>query len=291
MKLRPIALIAIVYFSLPSIVIAKSKKTKTVFTKVMAKSTIFDTFSYPVRVVPKINASILSESQGVVIKIKSRLGEKVKKGTVLAVIKHQDPVYKYRPVKVKSPINGIISRVHITEGSLVPKGQKLLTVTDPNKMQVLFEVTSMDLNAIDEGLPGTMKLKGNPKEYRVRVRGVSPFVNPATGTAEAEVEFVTEENLPKLLGALGRVSFKSNIHAGYIVKDDALVYQGRETFLRKIVDSKVKRFKVDLGEKRRGEVEILKGITKGDEVIVRSSGFLIDGEKVEVKNTDKKKEN
>lgn len=268
---------------------AKKKKTKSVFVKKVEMSEVFDTYTYPAKVVPKVNALVLSESQGVVKKLHRRIGQRVKAKQRVVTIKHTDPVFKYRPMTLRAPVAGVISRVLVNEGSLVGKGEKLLMITDPDKSKILIEITAKDLGYIKMNMDGHLTIKGIDKKIQVKVLGISPFVDPATGTASAELEVKDKSSVP--LGSLGKVSFKSNIHQGILLPESTLVYQGRKTYLRTInKENIVSKVEITTGPKRRDSVEILKGIKPGDIVVERSSGFLADGIKVEVKNLPKKKE-
>src|SRR5579871_1726634 len=107
-----------------------------VLVKQAKASELFDLLSYPARIVPKINATVFAESDGVVSKIATPLGKTVNRHQTMMIITHTDPVYQFAPVTVVAPVSGVISSVDITEGSQVTKGLKLATVTDPDKIQI-----------------------------------------------------------------------------------------------------------------------------------------------------------
>ncbi|MEZ4752173.1 MAG: biotin/lipoyl-binding protein [Bdellovibrionota bacterium] len=96
-----------------------------VFVTQAEKKEISDLLSYPARITSKINATILSESDGVVSKIQKPLGSLVKRGEELLRVEHTDPIYQYAPVQVTSPVNGVVSAVEVTQGSQVKQGQSL----------------------------------------------------------------------------------------------------------------------------------------------------------------------
>lgn len=270
---------------------AQAEKKKSVFIKEAKQQEIYDSFAYPAKVEPVVNALVLSESQGIVEKISTPLGQEVKARQKMVVVRHTDPVFKYRPVTLKAPVSGVVSKVFVSEGSLVSKGQQVLQVTDPNKVKIKIEVAAKDLQFIKRDLEGTFTAKGLKEPVKLRVSGVSPFVDPATGTATAELVLSDKER--KLTpGILGKVVFKSNIHQGYVFMENAIYYQGKKTFVRlteKVGEVyKVKKMEVILGPKRRGMVEVLGGLKDGMMVIERASGFLPEGEEVTIGNLPKK---
>lgn len=263
---------------------------KSVYVEEVKKKELFDSFNYPAKIVPVVHAGVLSESQGVVGKIHKNLGQKVKKGQILATIRHTDPVYNYKDMMLRSPVTGVVSKIFIHEGSYVGKGKRLFTVTDPKRAKVEIEVPAKDRKHMTVGLKGELKSLATSEIYEVELVGISPYLDPATGTATAELRLLSKEkSVP--LGALGKVSFKSNVRKGFMLPQDTIVYRGRDTFVKVVSkEDKVKRVDVKIGEKRRGDVEILKGIKEGDFIVKRSSGFLKEGAKVEVKNRPENKE-
>jgi len=258
-------------------------KGPTVFVSTAKHESLYDILTYPARVMPLINATILAESDGIVADIPAKLGTPVTRNKKILTLKNTDPVFSYAPISITSPVSGVVSSVEVTQGSRVAKGQKLATITDPSRVNVQIEIAISDRTAIQSNLEGEMKIASFERPVPVKVTGVSPLVDPATGTATAELTVINPEKYPVLApGTVGRVSFRAREHSGIQVPEDAIVYRGRETFLRTIHEGKAKLAKVELGPIRRGSVEVLKGIDPGAQVIVRASSYVADGETVDV---------
>ncbi|MCO4794179.1 MAG: HlyD family efflux transporter periplasmic adaptor subunit [Bacteriovoracaceae bacterium] len=276
-----------------SAIAAGKDKIKSVFVKQASQTEVFDLYTFPARIDPEVNSLILSETQGVVTKLPVVLGQKVKKGQIVAKVKNTDPVFKFKPVVLKSPINGVVSAVYFSQGSQVTRGEKLLLVTDPKQVKILIEIPSKDLGSLKKGMKGDLFLKSSKKPVAIEVVGISPYVHPATGTATAQIKTVKKDHM-LTPGTLGKVSFKSNIHKGIMLPQSVLTYVGKFPHIR-LVEEKdkkhlIKKVKVEIGPKRRGQVEILSGLKKGSFVVERSSGFIKDGDSVVVKNFPKSKE-
>jgi multidrug efflux pump subunit AcrA (membrane-fusion protein) len=260
------------------------KPASVVVSKIVQKE-IFDTLSYPARVNPKINTTLLSESDGVVTSILAPLGKKVSRGQTILTITHTDPVYQYAPVRVVSPVNGVVSGLDVSRGSQVAHGQKVGTVTDPKQLKLLVEVPAQDLPMMQEGMVGEFKIPGNETPLSVKVRGISPAVDPGTGTAACEVEILPAQNLPTVIqGLVGQVSFKTQVRLGILLPDHVVNYKGKDPYVRAVENGKTKRYFVKLGTKQRGEVEILSGLPQESVVIQRTSRFVAEGEDVVVQD-------
>ena len=260
-----------------------------VLTKKLEFAELSDTLAYPARVLSKVNTTILAETDGVIASIPAPLGTAVKRGQKILVIQHTDPVYRYAPFTVISPVQGVVSAIEVTQGSLVTRGQKLGSVTDPAKILVKLEIPAADLAQFRAGVEGEFRTaRENSEALKVIVAGLSPLVDPATGTASADLEILkADKTLLPPPGTLGQVRFRVNVRKGYSIPETALFYKGEATFVRLLVDGAVKLFEVRIGRKERGQVEVTPA--KADQpfpanpvLIERTSRFIADGEKVEI---------
>ncbi|MGE4108811.1 MAG: efflux RND transporter periplasmic adaptor subunit [Bacteriovoracia bacterium] len=268
----------------------------TVFVSVMKEDLLSEQLTYPARVVPRTNASVTSETDGMVMKVLVPLGQRVKRGQALVVVQHTDPAYDYAPVVHKAPVAGILSQVAVTPGNRVNRGDVLVSVMDPQNPRILLEVTAADQRQLAAGARGEFVLTagdstGVPRKVSVRVKGVSPFVDLGTGTATCEVEADPRQAAELLSlvvpGVLGQASFRTQERKGLLVKESTVRYQGKDPYVRVVEGEKVKFVKVELGRKQRGSVEILKGLAPGAQVIERASRFVAEGDTVKVESEAK----
>ncbi|MEK7356314.1 MAG: efflux RND transporter periplasmic adaptor subunit [Bdellovibrionota bacterium] len=263
---------------------AAIEKKPLVFVKKAELSELSELLTYPARVEPRIRATVVAEADGVIAKIIAPLGSVVKAGTRLAVIRNTDPVYRYAPLYVTAPVPGIVSQVDVSEGSRVSRGDKIALVTDPSQARVTVEVTADDIKSVRPGLEAELRLSDGEK-LKLRVRGLSPFVDPSTGTATCELELADAKSgqLPPP-GVVARVVFKANVRNGISLPDSVITYRGKDPYVRIVDAGKAKLVAVVIGRKQAGEVEILKGLKAGDVVVERTSKFVADGEDVEIQD-------
>ncbi len=261
---------------------ASTPQIPSVFVKNVEMTQLFDSLDYPGRVEAKINASILAESDGVIAKILKPLGTPVKKSDKLIIVQNTDPVYQYAPMQIENVVSGVVSQVFVTEGSRVAKGDKLMLVTDPAQLRVIVEVPAADLKSVHQHDHAQLTQGGDT--WDVKVKGISPFVDPSTGTANCELEFVSgqKNKLRPPAGALTKVSFKADQRQGISVVDTAVFYRGKDTFVRVIRDKHAFLQPVKIGKKQFGMVEIVNGLKANDQVVERTSSFISDGEEVKV---------
>ena len=263
----------------------EGQKKASVFIRRIQVESISDILNYPARVRARVNSTILSETDGIISQVFVTLGKKVNIRQTLMVLNHTDPVYQYAPVQIRAPIQGIVSAIDVTQGSHVIQGQKLAAVINPSQLEIQVEIPAQDLALVKKGMTGEFKIPGQESPLAVQVLGVSPFVDPNTGTALAQLEIMNIDHPILSPGLQGQVIFKANQHEGFIIPDSAILYKGKESYIHSVENKKVKRILVTLGAKQRGNVEILKGLTSGVDLVERSSRFVAEGEEVTIENS------
>src|SRR5690606_8102331 len=108
----------------------------------------------------------------------------------------------------RASVAGVVSAVDVTEGSRVTRGQRLAQITDPSDVRVVVEVAVSDVGALKKGMKGELEAAGSEEPFPVEVVGVSPYVDPGTGTATAELRLVREKkSTPLPPGLVGKVRF------------------------------------------------------------------------------------
>jgi HlyD family secretion protein len=252
----------------------------------LEKQNLFDLLIFPARIETNTHGVILSEVAGVIDTLDANFGDKVKKGQLLAKIRNLDPVYRYRPVEVRSTIDGVLSASNVTRGTHVSIGQELFQVVDPTDFKITIEAASQDLSLLSVGDVGKLSLRGFDHKPEVRVIGISPIVNSATGTARVELALKDEDKKQILpIGAIGRVEIQTNSNEGMVVMNDAVFYRGQKSYARITSAEGIVEIKeVALGRKRSDKVEILEGLQEGELLVLRSSGFLREGSEVTITN-------
>ena len=258
-----------------------------VMTRVVQSEKIFDQFHYPARVTSKISTTLLADSEGIVTELSSQLGQRVKKTQTVLKITQNDPVYQYAPLSVSAPVTGAISKIYINVGSHVSKGQKLLTLTDPNQVHLVLEVPEQELSYLELGMTGYFKIPGRSGAVKASITGLSPTIHPSTGTASVELRPIPPYYIPLNPGVIGQVVFELNNHPGVLIPDTAIMFKGDETLVRTIETGKIKLVRVKLGRKQNGFTEVLEGLSPNETLVERSSRFLADGESVQIENKTK----
>lgn len=259
-----------------------SNKVPIVFVKSVKKQVVFDEVSFPAQVVSDVHADVRSESEGLISKMWVSIGQRVRKGQRLMSVAHTDPVYSYRPVHVRAPVSGVVGRVDVSMGSRVKVGQELMLIIEPRRVHLEMEVTASDYAVFKKGMAGQFMPSQGTTPVSVTLRGISPFVDPVTGTATSELRFVDGRTKHLVPGIVGRVTFRTHVREGVLVPIPALVYRGNKVFVTGVEDGKAKRHEVTVGKTHKDLVEIGDGLSDGMQIVVRASRFVADGDPVKI---------
>lgn len=259
---------------------AEKKDLKKVFIQTIAKKVIDKKLSYPVVVTSRTTSAVRSPINGVVTDILVNLGQNIKAGKKLIAVKQYENGYEYRPNHPRAMVTGVVSDVYVTKGQYVNKGDYLIALTDPNNLYAKMEIALKDKALLKVGQMGSVYVEQLKKKFPVKIIGIGSNMNPITGTFSSELEILKGDGL--IPGVLGKASIELEKQEKILIPLTALNYVGGKTKVSTLVQDKIKKVEVKIGSKKGDVVELLDGVKPGEKIVVRSSGFIADGDEVEV---------
>jgi|GEM_PF-356131 len=114
--------------------------------------------------------------------------------TQLAIKQLESRVKKYQAA-MYAAMDGIASKVNVTEGSFTPNGQPVFTVVDPNKLEVMLNINEYNAKIIKPGQSVDITGDSIPEEEKItgKVKTVSPVANTnmnSSGSQETVIQVV-----------------------------------------------------------------------------------------------------
>ena len=183
--------------------------------------------------------------------------------------------------KVYAPISGTVEMVRQKVGEMGMPGAPIAQIVNVGDLKVTAKIGDTYVGSVKKGDAITVKFPDINKELNARISVVDALIDPSSRT------FGIEANIPNLGGSLkpNQVAVinindlsKANsliIKQNLIQKTEAgdLVYVAVVENGKKIARAK----KVKTGISYNGEVEIMEGLTAGDNVITQGYQDLVDG--------------
>jgi len=233
------------------------------------------------------NADITAEAELEAAKYSAQVADSELKVARAGLIGLEDSAKSGPLIQLRAPVAGRVLRVIEKSERVVPAGTPILTLGDAKRLEIVADVLSTDAVKIQPGMPVLLEGWGGDHPIRARVRLVEPggFTKiSALGIEEKRVNVISDfVDPPGPLGDGYRVETRTVIWSGdnvLKIPQSALFRQGQGWSVFAIEDGRAKRREVEVGQRNETEAQILRGLTKGEEVILHPSNELSDGARV-----------
>jgi HlyD family secretion protein len=189
--------------------------------------------------------------------------------------------------RVTSPIAGIVADRPINVGEMANPGSSLITVVDISRVVARVDVPQNAASAVKQGQTAIITQPGNSDQMEGKVTVVSPAANPNTTTVQVWIEIanVGERLKP---GSAVHAAISSEVYKAATVVPVAAILpaeEGGTAVLTVSQDSIAHRRAVKLGVRESSQVQVLSGVTPGEEVVVVGGIGLDDKAKVKIVTT------
>jgi HlyD family secretion protein len=197
-----------------------------------------------------------------------------------------------RAVDVIAPIDGtILKRLRESEG-VVPVGEPLLEIGEPDRIEIVADLLSTDAVRVSPGAEVLIEQWGGGHTLHGRVRRVEPsgFMKvSALGVEEQRVNVIIDFNDPKEAARLGD-GYRVEVRI-VLWKEDSvlkvpvggLFRQGEGWAVFVVEEGRVRRQTVQLGQRNENDGQITSGLEAGATIVLHPPDTLTDGTRVTVK--------
>ena len=178
---------------------------------------------------------------------------------------------------LRSGMNGVVEAVNAKEGQIAAPGAALLRLADPNRLRVRLGVEVEDIERVHQGQRVDISpIFSGASPVRGAVSQVYRKVDPNTRLAEAVVPLQASPGI--LLGAMvrGEILIKSEVSVLAVPRESVLYKNGR-AYVFVADKGKAHRRWVDAGEDNGEFVEVRKGLSAGEMVVISGNYELADG--------------
>lgn len=194
-------------------------------------------------------------------------------------------------VAVRSPVSGTVLRVFQESARGVTTGTPLLEIGDPHDLEVVIEMLSRDGAAMAPGARVEFDQWGGagPLEGRVRLVEPAAFTKiSALGVEEQRVNVVVDLVTPleqrRGLGDNFRVEARAVIWesaAALQVPTSGVFRRGSAWAAFVVREGRAQLVPVDVGRSSGAEMQVLRGLSEGDEVILYPGDRITAGQRVQ----------
>lgn len=195
-------------------------------------------------------------------------------------------------VPVRSPTAGRVLRIPDQSERVIPAGSPILELGDASAMEVVVDVLSTDAVRIRPGDEVEIVEWGGDHPIRGRVRSIEPSAFTrvsALGVDEQRVNVLIDlPERPQALGDGFRVEARMTVWQApkVLVAPASSVFQRGEGWRVFVIDDGRARLRsVEIGHRTGASVEIVRGLTPGEQVVLFPSDKIDDGVRVRPRET------
>ena len=183
--------------------------------------------------------------------------------------------------EIRSPIDGWVTDRPLYAGEMAAAGTPLITVMDVSRVIARAHIPQVDAALLKVGDKATMTVPGEEQAVEGKVSVVSPALDPNSTTVEIWVEAANpEQKLRPGTSVQVTVLAQSIADALVIPAAGLLTGQDGATSVMTVTGGRAHKKDVKAGVRQGDQVQIVEGLTEGDEVIAQGAYGLPDNTKV-----------
>lgn len=186
-------------------------------------------------------------------------------------------------LEIKAPFSGIVGLRMVSIGDYVKDGQDIVNLEEIDPLKVDFRIPEIYLQQVAVGQALQITLDAFPNQtFQGKLFAINPLVD--TNGRSIVIRAIVKNAGARLRpGMFARVRLLfSDERDSLGVPEQSLIPVGDEQYLFKVVDGRAQRFKVEIGQRRDGQVEVLQGLAAGDVVVTAGQLKLRDGSQVKI---------
>jgi len=219
-------------------------------------------------------ANVSPRFPGLVKSVSVRLGDRVEKGQVLAVVESNDSLRNYQ---VTSEIAGTIIKKEVTIGEVVRDDKPIFTVADLSTVWIDFSVFPQDFEQVKLGQIVRITYAANVKPIAGKISYIAPIGSENTQSLLARAVAANAEGVLRPgLFVMGDLE-TDEVEVPVAVRPSAIQTLNDKTTIFVMEGKAFEAREVRLGARDDRNVQVVSGLNAGDSYVAANS-FLLKAE-------------
>lgn len=190
-----------------------------------------------------------------------------------------DTELKLARTGIKTPVAGTVASRNARVGAIANgSGDPLFTIIRDSQLELVVDVSESDITKIAIGQKALISLSGSREKLTGTVRLVAPIVDSVTRLGA--VHITIDEGDKARAGMYGSAEIVIRQEEGISLPLTAVNSDESGSSARKVENGVVKFVNVETGIQDGAYVEILKGLTAGEDVVAKAGAYVRDGDHI-----------
>lgn len=184
---------------------------------------------------------------------------------------------------LSAPFDGKLGIRQLSPGALIQPGMVITTLDQSNPIKLDFTIPATQLQSVFIGAEvQALSDVSKNQVFTGKVTAIDSRINPVTRTILIRAKLENKEN--KLIpGMLMRIKLHTAQRQAVVVPEESITQKQDKHYITLVkADLTAELRAIKIGQRYYGFVEVVKGLTAGEQVVVRGMGFIRPGAKVQV---------
>ena len=294
---RSVKVVALVY-ALAFVFFSCSKDDGTTAVAVESQETVYAVNSYVAAaenldeylefggdVVSASSVDVMPDTSGKIANIQVRVGDYVQKNQILAYVDPSRPGMTYESSPIRAPVAGTITSFPVSVGSMVAPSVSIAKISNTKNLEINISVAERFVSRIAVGQPALLTFDSYPGAvFTAKVAEVNPVLDTTSRSMGVKLVLDPPDNRIKI-GMYCRVKLITESKSGVVaIPREAIVNRSGQELVFVVNGSVVESRPITVGITVDNMVEVVSGLTAGNEVVISGQTLLDSGSKVNVIN-------
>jgi len=192
--------------------------------------------------------------------------------------------------EIRAPFNGVMGLRNVSPGEFVREGADLAVIEDIGSMKVDLRLPERYFGQVRPGQTVRLSVDSLPgKVFRATLQAIDAQIDANGRSLLARGSLANPDGALRTgMFARARVVLRENPNA-LLIPEEAVIAQGTESSVWRVDGGKALRVKVETGLRRDGRVEVVSGLSAGDQVVTAGQLRLNrDGQEVRVADPNRR---
>ena len=169
-----------------------------------------------------------------------------------------------------SPISGKVVADNVVLGEMIDQSTEILTIMDPGVLHIDADIYEKDIAKMTNGLEVEVTVPAYPGETFIgKIFYISDILNPDTRTITVRTEVENRDYKLKPGMFADMTIYLNNVADALVVPAEAVLDEQDDRVVFIVEDGNYMPVVINIGSKQNGYYEVLAGLKKGDQVVIR----------------------
>ena len=175
---------------------------------------------------------------------------------------------------VVAPVSGVVTAKKAQIGALT-SGEALFNIAKDGVIELSADADAVELAQINVGMGATAQIYGVKEAVKGKVRLVPVSVDASSRLGKVKISLDGEA---KFIGSYAKVVIDLPEFSALALPAQAVSFTEKGAFTTIVKDGKAVKRKIQTGLRANGLVQVIWGVSEGDEVALKAAALVNDGE-------------